>query len=629
MADVVVDTLPLEPIGPDLRRAIRPVVALAMVVGLFWLQRFFAGPWLPALIMLCLIVPCGAFSIYLATIRRMHDLAAFADGSLAQRFLTGTWLRLLFGWGLALIGGLAVFTGLLGAERFDWLMLALAPGVYFACLLVVKGRVDRELKKPFHRTAVSLCLAVWPASFVLLLSFGALQWASGGVPQYASLRDAIAAGKAGSAMLGSSAIAAALAQAAGMWTGLQAYLLGVASGWGSQAALGALATALLLRWTFYFTVCWFVASFMVPRREYARVLAPLVATDVPPPISRVRLAVASAVAMAMFVGIYPIVVLKAESILHARPGIQAALEKTEVLLEKIDDYYVAEGTLEEIGEAAIEILRREGKTIPALKTELDAGFDLMKGNVDAYLDWYYSVFGEWGRIGHLLVGNAEEYLARRLEEKLAEGAPFARLDGALKAALDSDAAALNEFRQIAEAIIARNRVEPGSWRNVNVVTKAQLDDVLSLPMQRPVISFRERLGAGLAAGGVAGAVGGVVSSKVVAKLTAKGTVKVAAKALMEVAGERGFSVGAAGAGAAAGAIAGSAVPLVGTAAGAVIGGAIAGLAASLGTDYLMLKLEERISRETQKAEILTAIEEKRLELHRALERTPAVGSELP
>jgi hypothetical protein len=69
--------------------------------------------------------------------------------------------------------------------------------------------------------------------------------------------------------------------------------------------------------------------------------------------------------------------------------------------------------------------------------------------------------------------------------------------------------------------------------------------------------------------------------------------------------------------------------LVGTAAGAVIGGAIAGIAASVGTDYLMLKLEERISRETQKAEILAAIEERRVELHKALEGVPDVAPELP
>jgi len=64
---------------------------------------------------------------------------------------------------------------------------------------------------------------------------------------------------------------------------------------------------------------------------------------------------------------------------------------------------------------------------------------------------------------------------------------------------------------------------------------------------------------------------------------------------------------------------GSVVPVVGTAAGAVMGGIAGGTAAWLATDYVLIKLEEYISRESFKREILYGINEQKAEVMRTLE----------
>jgi phage tail tape-measure protein len=68
-------------------------------------------------------------------------------------------------------------------------------------------------------------------------------------------------------------------------------------------------------------------------------------------------------------------------------------------------------------------------------------------------------------------------------------------------------------------------------------------------------------------------------------------------------------LGGAAAGAGGGALVGSVVPGLGTTVGAAVGGVVGGLGTWIATDYVLLGLEEALSRERFEAEILTAIDE--------------------
>ncbi|MBU0960130.1 MAG: hypothetical protein KKH60_01275, partial [Proteobacteria bacterium] len=94
----------------------------------------------------------------------------------------------------------------------------------------------------------------------------------------------------------------------------------------------------------------------------------------------------------------------------------------------------------------------------------------------------------------------------------------------------------------------------------------------------------------------------------------KNTIKIAAKALSKIVlSKTAGSAGGAAAGAAAGAAVGSLLPVVGTATGAVVGGVIGAVAAGITVDAMLLMLEETLSRETFKQELLNSIEEARAE----------------
>ena len=148
------------------------------------------------------------------------------------------------------------------------------------------------------------------------------------------------------------------------------------------------------------------------------------------------------------------------------------------------------------------------------------------------------------------------------------------------------------------------------------------------------LSFKERMTvAGVV--GIAGLTRGVtIGARIASKIAGKQVFKLAVEAVVKMAVKR--TIGGGGgtaAGAAVGAGVGSAVPVVGTAAGAVVGGIVGGVGAWFATDYVAIKLEEHISRESFKKEILSGVNAQKAEMIKALEdifqmnRSSAVPSE--
>ena len=163
----------------------------------------------------------------------------------------------------------------------------------------------------------------------------------GGVPAYPNVGDAIDAGRAGAVMFGSSAFAALLVQVSGIWNGVEGYLLGVLSGRDGLAEAVALVLMAVLAWPVHVVVCVYVASYLVPRREYARVLAPLVNSPVPPSVPLGRVFGAAAFSSLILFVLYPSLVVLAEEELRKNPAIQKQLEQVEIVVEQVDDILCA------------------------------------------------------------------------------------------------------------------------------------------------------------------------------------------------------------------------------------------------------------------------------------------------
>lgn len=590
-----------------LRPLVFPGVMLGLLCALGVAQARLDGAWPTALIFVLISVPLALFGIYIATLRRIVSRAAFMPAGIIRRYFNGPWVSVLVRTLLALVAVPLIAGRMIGFGWFELTLLAAAPLVLFAVRHLIQPRIEQEYA-PFLRIGWGLRASVWISASLLVLLEILGRIAGGGVARYASLEEAITAGRAGAGVLGHSAFAAALSLGAGILNGVEAYALGLMSG-GSWSLPSVMAVVLagLVAFSFHFAVCAFVASFLVPLREYGRILSPVAEDEPPAVLPRMGLFLA-AVLGGILLATGLSVLLLVDEALRGRPEIQAALERGRVKLERIDGVYVKEGTLAEIGQVVGAVVAaRDQKTAP-LEQALDAGFAAMTDNVDLYLDWYYSLPAEYGRIGHMLIGDLEAYIARNMSEALMEGDPFAEYSALLEEALGAEAADGAELRTRVAEIVAANRVEPGGLGNVTVVAEADMDTLLRIPAPDNAISLKGRVAAGAVAGGISGAVATVVAAKILAKVMAKGTIKLGAAAVAKVVGGKALSgLGATGAGAAAGAAVGSVVPVVGTAVGALVGGVIAGFAVGAGADYLLLELEEAFSREAQRVDLLEAI----------------------
>jgi len=308
-------------------------------------------------------------------------------------------------------------------------------------------------------------------------------------------------------------------------------------------------------------------------------------------------------------------------------------------------------------------------------------FPRIERNVDGYLDWYYSITGEYLRAVNLAARNIAPYMERKLNEHLMRNVDFQKAEGLMRrfleesdritaqiAAIEKLAEQLLEqaaeaseevarieeeyrmrWKQTAEAIIKENEVFP--TENMSIVAEyASVDDFLgdfqgiSIELasmmgkfevyanevrdllkifthhSNEYLSFENRMTIAGAAGitGVGG--GTAIGVRVAAKITGKRTFKIAVEAVVKMIAKRTIGVGGgAGAGAVVGAGVGSVVPVIGTGIGAAVGGIAGGVGAWVATDYVAIKLEEHISRASFKREILYGVNEQRAEMIRALE----------
>lgn len=223
----------------------------------------------------------------------------------------------------------------------------------------------------------------------------------------------------------------------------------------------------------------------------------------------------------------------------------------------------------------------------------------MEANVDRFLDWYYSLGAEYARIATTLVGDGAKYVQDKLEENLRYG-----ID---ESSIQLSVSALNRLTDEFNARVSRAKEKYRLSEEVSHrIPCVKLPETFaSIEDQYSSITFNSRM---VSSAGVAS-----VAAVVAAKALSKPAVKVAAATLGKlVAGKlvTGAAVGGStGVGASIGAAIGSAVPVVGTAIGAAAGGLIAGAAAWVGVDFVMVNLEEYISRDELRQELLQTVRE--------------------
>ena len=269
-----------------------------------------------------------------------------------------------------------------------------------------------------------------------------------------------------------------------------------------------------------------------------------------------------------------------------------------------------QGTVEQIENARNEAASSVGAAAGQLRGEVDATFVRLEHDADnEYLDWYYSLTGEYGRILMLLTGGTsrlEGYLIEKADETFRREQWFAGVNTGIDRVFAANENARMAYEQAVRDILDRNRINP-QHAAVEVVLTKSLEDIRQASFYRDFMPAAHRFGVAGAAGSAAGVgVGGIVAQKVTAKMLGKSVIKLAAKAPVKALASK------VGAGALAGAAAGTILPGAGTAAGAFVG-ILVGIAGGVTIDVALLELEETLSREDFKREIIPAIREARRE----------------
>lgn len=256
--------------------------------------------------------------------------------------------------------------------------------------------------------------------------------------------------------------------------------------------------------------------------------------------------------------------------------------------------------------------RVRGEVDRQVDAALDELFAEVEKGVDRYLDWYFTVVGEYERLLASVAGDFTAAMTERLQEELFGASRFAeRLEEAsrqieAKAATELGAAA----QRLGQRVAAEATGEPCRLEGVSVHALGDID--------------HDRVRAAVAATG--GTAAGVVTAKllaekagaaVAAKVAAKNTFKAAAAVAGKVTAKKGGSILlSAGAATAVCAPGGPLAVLCGIAAGALTWVAV---------DKVMVEIDEALFRDEMRAELTSAIAEERDALARVLKAQHAAA----
>ncbi len=579
------------------------------IAGEFAANQF----WFVVLSIFLFSIPICLCGIYSNTICQIRRLTCFARRGLIFRLLSSRPLKVLFWICWALGTSFFMLIQFHTYHLFEWLVFFLTIPVFWCIFTLSRRCIARELK-PYLVTHLALAWSRGLSTLVMLTIYVILNVYFGQTQVYHTLTEAIHARKAAVADMTGSAVVWEVSQYLAFYDGVKAYALG---GFGTSDTLWALALLITGSFVVFYNACAILSCFLISRVEYRRVFGPLDDADQPLPVSGSRIATVAAVTAFLSLFIYLPVFVYIEAWVQQTPEMANVRKSKEAWvipkLEQIDESYFKEGTLAQIQAARVEALHKTEVSLIYLESQAERAFDRLEANVDNYLDWYYSLAGEYSRIVNLLVGELEDYMVEKLEEFLKEGDAFKDFQTALNTLLAEHAETMRIYRQTVHDIMEENQIVPAE-SPFRIVKQVSLQDVLNPPIHQDMISLEKRLMAGGGAGASAGVLTAVVIKKITGKIISKNVLHLSAKALIKVVlGKTAGGITGAGAGSAAGATIGSAFPVIGTAAGAVIGGIVGGIAAGVTVDKLLIQLESLINREELRREIIAAINEARLE----------------
>ncbi len=566
--------------------------------------------WFDVLCIYIFAIPLVAASMYASTIRQIRLMHIFTSRGFIFRFCSGRLIRYIFWTAWSLVSSVFILLVLYKYTFSEWMLLLISIPIFKLYYVAALKYLSKEIK-----TFIAVSFALSSARLFCALTMGIISLLVfvifGSSQSFETLSDAVEHQRSFYHNFNGSDLIFEISNYASFIEGLKYYTISQIS---TSFDIINLTVSFLGSVFIYYNVFLCFTFLIVPIRELKRIFLPF-DTDINLPTRGASLAFPVAVFVFFSIFIYVPLFYYFEIALSNNPQIAESRKKIERIVttsvEQIGDKLYKEGTLEAIESYKREFFQRIELENKKFELEIDRAYDKMLLNVDSYLDWYYSLAGEYSRIAKLLLNELESYLAEKFEEHMQLNNPFEGLTHALQEFYSNNEQIEIEFDNKVKKLLSKSAIQE-PIKKYKITTKVK--SIQNLTDYEDHLTFNARLlgsGTGTLAGGVLSA---IIAKKIANKIMLKGTIKMAAKALGKViAGKAGAGAAGAAGGAAVGAAVGSIIPGAGTAVGAAIGGIVGAITVGVTVDKLLLMLEEAISREDFKKEIVQSINESKNE----------------
>lgn len=243
--------------------------------------------------------------------------------------------------------------------------------------------------------------------------------------------------------------------------------------------------------------------------------------------------------------------------------------------------------------------------------EVERLFAPVEAAVDDFLDWYFTVVGEYQRLIALAAGDFTKLMADQFDAHVFGATDFHARQSRLEQGLvDETLARLSEVSHaLKEQIEAQMRADPCLRVTLDATALGRLD--------RDALRAGVALGTGTVVGAVT--VGTILSQKVVAAVIAK----VAAKKSMQAAAVMAAKLAAKEGGGVLAATLGGIAVCAPSGPWAIACGVGAGIATWLAIDKVAIEIDEAVSRDAMRADILAVLGEEKEALKQALKQQHA------
>ena len=639
------------------------IKAAAVVALLFLFSRVaaWAPGWCVAVVWAACSVLLAVGITYHAVVKKTINQAALHAGGMLGRINGGRTFRVIAAFIVSAVGVAGLLVVSVGWDAWQWGLAVAAVPLFLLVNMLVDKVVGKEAALLF-RASLDVRASAWITGALLFVASFVL-FAAQPAPEVTSATEAFLSAEnpfasSPSTIMSEAGLAVSYADA------LSTYGL---SRLGELNAFGRYCAQTLLLVSSIFGLAGLLGTCALDLRELKRVFLPLEkigarqekmarvsrGAGAPQPIFLKAPIVAAVAAPLILVGAFvasdsALAQMKAaDELTPAENLVREAFGTTAYVLD--NKYYDQQQVQALMEETTVKSAALSEDARNDLIPRVNAVFDARVANVDSYLDWYYSLGADYERLGNLITGTIESFVADQLTESLEAGVDDSEYLSTLQSYVDQAAALKAEYE---EGLANSELVGIPEWLLTS--TEAITADFLSGPIEptQRLLDAGERFGISATVGGAGGIAAGVATSKAVGGAAEKAATKSAEKAAASVAGDAaekaagkqaaktaekaasksigskivekaaskaffkaivsriGSMIGSRGVGAAVGGAAGTLVgPGVGTAVGIAAGAAI-----GVGVDYGLLMLDEAQNRESYKAEIIESIEEERAEV---------------